>query len=77
MPSFVPDYFRPEHHNLRFFKGVFFSPFIIPKIAVGKHNKTWSMNFAIEFDYLAFIGKNISHDFFLFNTASSGGVRRF
>jgi hypothetical protein len=57
--------------------GVFFSPFVIPKIAVGKHNKTWSMNFVMEFDYLSFIGGNVSHDFFLFNTASLGGVKRF
>ncbi|GHV58031.1 hypothetical protein AGMMS49579_24800 [Spirochaetia bacterium] len=39
--------------------GVFFSPFIMPKIAVGKHSKTWSVNFIMEFDYLSFIGKNI------------------
>ncbi|GHV76004.1 hypothetical protein AGMMS49942_08250 [Spirochaetia bacterium] len=57
--------------------GVFFSPFAIPKIAVGKHNKTWSMNFVLEFDYLSFVGENISHDFFLFNSASLGGVKRF
>jgi hypothetical protein len=57
--------------------GVFFSPFIMPKIAVGKHNKTWSINFIMEFDYLSFIGGNISHDFFLFNKATLGGVKRF
>ena len=53
-----------------------FSPFVTPKIAVGKHFKTWSLNFVLQADYLSFIG-NWTHNFFVFNSATLGASKRF
>ena len=53
-----------------------FSPFATSKIAVGKHFKTWSVNFVLQADYLSFIG-NWTHNSFVFNSATVGASKRF
>jgi hypothetical protein len=55
-----------------------FSVFLMPKIAMGKHFKTWSLNFVLQADYLSFLGGNSPpHTFFNFNSASLGVSKRF
>jgi hypothetical protein len=53
-----------------------FSPYIVPKVAIGKHNKTWSINFVLEVNFLAFISDAIQ-DYFNYNAATIGFVKRF
>jgi hypothetical protein len=54
-----------------------FSGFLIPKIAIGKHFKTWSFNFVLQADYLSFLDGSRRHDFFNINSASLGVSKRF
>jgi hypothetical protein len=54
-----------------------FSPFVTPKIAVGKHFKTWSLNFILQADCLSFVGAHWAHHSFVFNSATVGASKRF
>jgi hypothetical protein len=54
-----------------------FSPFVTPKIAVGRHYKTWSLNFVLQADCLSFIGADRTHNSFVFNSAALGASKRF
>jgi hypothetical protein len=54
----------------------FFTPQIMPKITVGKHNDLWSVNFIVEANYLCF-NKNNNRDFLFFGAASVNVTRRF
>jgi hypothetical protein len=54
-----------------------FSAFVIPKIAIGKHFKTWSFNFILQADYLSFLDENRPHTFFNISSASLGVSKRF
>jgi hypothetical protein len=54
-----------------------FSCFVLPKIAVGRHFKTWSFNFVLQMDYLSFLDGSRPHTFFNGNSASLGISKRF
>ena len=55
---------------------VLFSPYIVPKIAIGKHNKTWSINFVLEVNFLAFVSGE-RQEYFNYDAATLGFVKRF
>ena len=55
---------------------VLFSPYIVPKIAIGKHNKTWSINFVLDMDFLAFVSGE-RQEYFNYDAATLGFVKRF
>jgi hypothetical protein len=58
-------------------KRMLFSPYIIPKAVIGKHNKTWSMNFIIELNWLAFFGEPNGYNYFNYGSATLNFVKRF
>jgi hypothetical protein len=53
------------------------SPEIVPKIAIGKHNKTWSFNFVLDISGIFNVSLNRSFGYLLNNSAVLSFVKRF
>jgi hypothetical protein len=53
------------------------SPAIVPKIAIGKHSKTWSFNFVLDLSTMFDMSPNRSVGYLLNNSAVLSFVKRF
>jgi hypothetical protein len=53
------------------------SPAIVPKIAIGKHSKTWSFNFVLDMSTMFDMSPNRSVGYLLNNSAVLSFVKRF